>query len=363
MDSNDRVEQAVELLKRLIAIPSLTFQEQGVADFVFVHLQNRVETEGVGVEIERIGNNIVCYLPSSQCDAKTLMLVAHMDTVPASDGYSRDPFTPFCEGDRIYGLGSNDDGGSVVSMVETLFHFAKSGESKLNIILALSAEEERSGVNGIEIVIPELKFRPDYVIVGEPTQMKAAVAERGLLVLDCEAEGVSGHAARSEGVNALYIAMDDIATMRNFHFDRVSELMGEVKLTVTQINCGTEHNVVPDRARFVVDIRPTELYTNSEIVELLQCEVKSRITPRNLKNRASATPSSGALMAAINSLGIDTYISPTTSDWVRLPQFEAVKMGAGDSSRSHRADEYITRTEIADAVEGYIKFIKTVATY
>lgn len=360
MDSNARVESAIGLLKSLIATPSLTFQEMGVADFVFEYLSSRIAAEGVDVEVERIGNNIISYLNASSQGAKTLMLAAHLDTVPPSEGYSRDPYIPYCEGERIYGLGSNDDGGSVVAMVETLFYFARSGESRFNIILALTAEEERSGPNGMEIVLPKLRTTPDYVVVGEPTQMKAAIAERGLLVLDCEAEGVSGHAARGEGVNALYIAMEDVAIMRGFHFDIVSDLMGEVKLTVTQMECGSQHNVVPDRARFVVDIRPTELYTNSEIVELLQREVKSRLTPRNLKNRASATPLDGALMATVKRLGIESYISPTTSDWVRLPNFEAVKMGAGDSSRSHRADEYITCAEIADAIDGYIRFIKNI---
>ncbi len=360
METYKRVDSAIELLQQIIAIPSLTFDEKGVADFIFSYIETRAKSEGLDFKMERVGNNIVCYLNAQASDAKSIMMVSHVDTVPPCDGYSRDPFTPYIDGDRLYGLGSNDDGGSVVSMIETLFYFAQSGTSPLNIILVLSAEEERSGANGLELVLPKLEYTPDYVIVGEPTQMKAAVAERGLLVLDCEAEGVSGHAARGEGVNALYIALEDIVKMRSFRFDRVSEIMGEVKLTVTQMECGSQHNVVPDRARFVVDIRPTELYTNSELVELLQREARSRLTPRNLRNRASATPSEGVLMATLKRLGIETYISPTTSDWVRLPDFEAIKMGAGDSSRSHRADEYITRSEIEDAITGYIEFIESI---
>ncbi|MFR9649722.1 MAG: M20/M25/M40 family metallo-hydrolase [Rikenellaceae bacterium] len=360
MDIKTRVKSAAELLQQIIAIPSLTFSEEGVADFVYGYLTNRCKECGAELKIERFKNNIALYLSSKVEGARSVMFAAHLDTVPPSEGYSRDPYTSYCEEDKIYGLGSNDDGGSVVSMIETFFYFAQSGTSPVNIILALTAEEERSGADGIELLLPNLDYRPDYVIVGEPTQMKAAVAERGLLVLDCEAVGVSGHAARGEGVNALYIALEDIAKLRDYKFDRVSPMMGEVRLTVTQLECGTQHNVIPDRAHFVVDIRPTELYTNSEIVDILQHEVKSRLIPRNLKNRASATPSNGVLMSVINSLGVESYISPTTSDWVRLPGYEAVKMGAGDSARSHRADEYITLGEIEVAIEGYIKFVENI---
>lgn len=198
---------------------------------------------------------------------------------------------------------------------------------------------------------------PDWAIIGEPTGMKAAIAERGLLVIDGLAEGVSGHAAREEGVNALYIAMDDIRTLRDFNFSRISPLMGTVKLTVTQINAGTVHNVVPDRCSFVVDIRPTEQYTNAEILAMLQSECRSTLTARNLKNRSSATAPDSPLSGCAEALGIETFVSPTTSDWMRIG-CDAIKMGPGDSARSHRKDEYVTVGEIRDGIAKYIGFIK-----
>ena len=238
-------------------------------------------------------------------------------------------------------------------------------KAPVNLILNLSCEEERSGPDGSALIFgPDGPFAkgelptPDSVIVGEPTGMKAATSERGLLVLDGEAVGVSGHAARGEGVNALYIALEDIKALRDHTFVKHSPVMGDVRLTVTQINAGTAHNVVPDDCRFVVDVRPTDKYDNAELAEELQALCKSRLTPRNLKNKSSATQDGSPLLAAVRKLGIETFSSPTTSDWIRI-HHDALKMGPGDSSRSHKADEYILVSEIEEAVAKYIEFIET----
>ena len=353
---------AVGLLKRMIAIPSLSFQEEERSAFLFSEMQQRAELANTNAQngkiiVERLYNNIILY-KENQCSGKpVLMLNSHIDTVPPAAAYTFDAFSPFEKDGAIYGLGTNDDGASVVSQIETFFHLAQDNTLAVNLMLVLSAEEERSGNTGIIKVVEEFHMQPDFAIIGEPTGMEAAVAERGLLVLDGTATGVSGHAARNEGVNALYIALDDINTLRNYKFEKKSPLMGEVKLTVTQMNCGTAHNVVPAEATFVVDIRPTEQYSNPEILELLQSQVKSQLKARNLKNRSSATPQEHVLMKCVEELGIVKQISATTSDWMKIP-YPAIKMGPGQSARSHKADEFIKIEEIQGAIEGYINFIK-----
>ncbi len=391
-----RAERACGLLKSMIEIPSCTFEEQQVADFLYewlLQISEKPDKEEVeigkninGFKVLRIANNIVA-IPHNYNQAwPTLMLNAHIDTVKPSESYTNNPFEAIAKDGAIYGLGSNDDGGSVVSLIETFLHFAERGADcckegklveeiqrgccnrdsktdKINIILVLSAEEERSGANGISLVLkelPQLGIKVDFAIIGEPTGMKAAIAERGLLVLDGTAEGVSGHAARNEGVNAIYKAIEDINALRNYKFAKQSPLMGDVKLTVTQINAGSAHNVVPDRCTFVVDIRPTEQYTNSEILELLQKEVGSTLVARNLKNRSSATPQDHLQMKALKECGIETFISPTTSDWMRLGEIPAIKIGPGDSARSHKADEYILKEEIANGIDTYIMLINSI---
>ena len=396
---------ATDLLKKIIEIPSYSFEEEAVSIYLYNYLIGRgaiSEEDYLNIEsqcryktnssngscsnnatkdnnrklvIERIKNNIILYSLPFSAEKETLMLCSHMDTVNANEGYTVDPFKATEIDGRIIGLGSNDDGASLVSQIEVMFELIKS-ENHLNLIQVISAEEERSGSNGMNYVITYLKEKqvysneignnnnsyktvsayPNYAIMGEPTSMEAAIAERGLLVLDGVATGVSGHAARNEGVNALYIALEDITTLKNYNFSKKSPLMGDVKLTVTQLNCGTVHNVVPCEAKFVVDIRPTEQYNNKEIWELLQKEVKSELKPRNLKNQTSATPIESILFKAIERCGINSYVSPTTSDWMRIT-IPAIKMGPGNSSRSHRADEYVTKEEIAGGIEGYIKFI------
>ena len=373
-----KTEAAVQMLEKMISIPSVTFEEEKVADYLYGYLcaeANKRAATGSAQEpfnVIRIANNVAAIAADYDASLPTLMLNAHCDTVSPAASYTLPPFEATVKDGTIYGLGSNDDGGSVVCLTQAFLHFidnvadnaADNGavSSKMNIILLISAEEERSGKKGIVYALGELRSRginPDFAIIGEPTAMKAAVAERGLLVLDGTAEGVSGHAARNEGVNAIYKALEDIEKLRSFNFSRKSELMGDVKLSVTQINAGTAHNVVPDKCTFVVDIRPTEMYTNPEILELLQNEVGSTLKARNLKNRTSATPAGHKLMKAVEKCGLETFISPTTSDWMKI-DIPAVKIGPGDSARSHKADEFIKIEELSAGISTYIDFISAV---
>lgn len=348
---------AIALLRAMVGVPSITFDEAAVRDVVAQRL-----TEW-GIAHRCVGNNILALNRRASTALPTVMLCAHLDTVTASSGYTRDPLDPGTDPDRVWGLGSNDDGGSVVAMTAAFRHFYEADDLPFNLLLALSCEEERSGPGGAEMLWKtfDAAYRPKLAIIGEPTGGRAATSERGLLVIDGEAHGVSGHAARDEGVNALYIALEDIERLRNYDFDRVSPLMGRVKLSVTQIQCGTAHNVVPDRCTFVVDIRPTELYSNSEILELLQQECRSKLTARNLRNRSSATLPDSPLLAALKTAGINTFSSPTTSDWVRTP-CDAIKMGPGESSRSHRPDEYIMVSEIERAISDYVRVLNALGT-
>ena len=352
--------EAVQLLKEMIAIPSTSFNEDAVCSHISRWMTER------GLQHERIGNNIIA---EHICDPSqpTLMLCAHIDTVEPCEGYSFDPYKPEnCPDDMVQGLGSNDDGASVVSMIAA-YRYISSHTPAYNIILVLTSEEERSGKGGMTgLWGSRICTRKDakngcspvdYAIVGEPTGMRAAIAEKGLLVIDATAEGVSGHAARNEGVNALYIALEDIAKLREHEFAKVSPRMGKVNLNVTQINAGSVHNVIPDRCSFVIDIRPTEQYTNQEILDELQAICKSKLTPRNLLNQSSATFEDSPLQKAAEELGIDTFSSPTTSDWMRI-SCDAIKMGPGDSARSHKKDEYVTVEEISEGIKTYIEFIE-----
>lgn len=360
--------EAVQLLRGMIAIPSTSFNEDEVCSHISKWMSER------GIQHERIGNNIIAEHICNP-DRPTLMLCAHIDTVEPCEGYSFNPYRPEnCPADMIQGLGSNDDGASVVSMIAAYRYmtssvmegFKNASSPACNMILALTCEEERSGNGGMTgLWGSRICARKDakagctpvdHAIVGEPTGMKAAIAERGLLVIDAVAEGVSGHAARNEGVNALYIALDDIERLRNHKFSKVSPKMGEVSLNVTQINAGSAHNVIPDKCSFVIDIRPTERYTNQEILDELQAICKSKLSPRNLHNQSSATFENSVLQKTAEELGIKTFSSPTTSDWLRI-SCDAIKMGPGDSARSHKEDEYVTVEEIVNGIEKYIDFI------
>ena len=373
--------EAVDLLKGMVAIPSESFNEEEVCTYISEWMTARQ------IVHKRVGNNIIARLseqegvePDAFEGKPTLMLCAHIDTVGASEDYSFDPHTPdytkaaevisekiangeipeapaasVNETEIVAGLGSNDDGASVVSMIATFRHFISSAFNT-DLLLVLTCEEECSGVNGMTGLWGELKSNVNYAIVGEPTGMKAATAERGLLVIDATAHGVSGHAARNEGINAIDIAIKDIETLKAHTFTKVSPRMGKVNLNVTQINAGTAHNVIPDICTFVIDIRPTEQYTNEEILAELQSICKSDLKPRNLKNQSSATYENSSLQTAAESLGIETFSSPTTSDWMRI-DCDAIKIGPGNSARSHKKDEFVFTSEIKDGIRTYIELI------
>ena len=386
MDISALTKESVNLLKEMIAIPSPSFEEDAVCSHICSWLSSKE------IDYRRIGNNIIAE-HITDADKPTLMLCAHIDTVSPSPEYSFDPYKPEnCPEDMVQGLGSNDDGASVVSMIAAYRYFCshcaggkdnqnnpsqaslgpspcgQGGSTVLptsaagtvtvgpNLILVLTCEEERSGTGGMTGLWPELAPKVDFAIVGEPTGMKAATSERGLLVIDATAHGVSGHAARNEGCNALYKALEDIEKLRNHCFSKVSPRMGKVNLNVTQINAGSAHNVIPDRCDFVIDIRPTEQYSNEEILAELQSICSSELKARNLANRSSATFEDSPLQKAAERLGIETFSSPTTSDWMRIG-CDAVKMGPGDSARSHRKDEFVFVEEIRSGIETYIEFI------
>ena len=277
-----------------------------------------------------------------------------------SASYTRDPYAPTIVDGRLYGLGANDAGASLVALVE-LFLTLRTAPLPFNLMLLLSAEEECGGEKGIRAVMPLYGEQITMAIVGEPTSMQAAVAERGLVVLDCVAKGISGHAARGEGVNALYIALDDIARLRDFRLERESEVLGPIHLTTTMISAGTQHNVVPDECRFVVDIRTTDAYTNEETVEVLRKALQSELTPRSTRIRASVIAEEHPLVQAALKAGAATFVSPTTSDRTLMP-FPALKIGPGDSSRSHTADEFVLLREIEQGLQTYLTIIENLAT-
>ena len=353
------LKDSLDLLRAMVRIPSPTFEEAKVLE-----LLDRTFTSW-GLDHKVMNGNIVALSKGFNPALPTLALDAHFDTVPPSGDFTRDPYDPGKDPKVIYGLGSNDDGASVAAMT-AVFREYRTKNLPFNLALALSCEEERAGQNGAKWLYgpngPFAGMNLKWVIVGEPTGMKAATSERGLLVLDAVAEGVSGHAARSEGVNALYIAMDDISRLRAHRFGKVSPVMGEVRLNVTQISAGTAHNVIPDKCSFVVDVRPTDVYSNEEILRELQGICRSTLTPRSLHNRASATPQGSALTRTAETLGIETFSSPTTSNWIRTAR-ESIKMGPGESARSHHADEYVLTEEIKDAVEKYSAFIDEFAKH
>lgn len=361
-------KESVELLKEMVAIPSPSFSESDACG----HISGWMDRNGISHR--RAENNIIAESITDP-SKPVLMLCAHIDTVGPGEGYSFDPYKPDYEAaakavsmttgkvcgpeDIVAGLGSNDDGASVVAMIAAYRYFLNiSGDApEPNLILVLTCEEERSGKNGMTGLWPELASKVDFAIIGEPTGMKAATSERGLLVIDARAYGVSGHAARNEGRNALYTALEDIDRLRRHTFERISPRMGKVNLNVTQIYADSAHNVIPDQCDFVIDIRPTEQYTNEEILHELQHICESDLIPRNLSNLSSATAEDSVLMKAVEDLDIETFSSPTTSDWMRIG-CDAIKMGPGDSARSHRKDEFVTMEEIKEGIRTYIDFIE-----
>ena len=350
----------IDLLDRLIATPSISRQEDQTAQL----LEDFLRSQGVS-DVHRLHKNVWATAAVWDDRKPTLLLNSHHDTVRPSSAYTRDPFTPTHEDGRIYGLGSNDAGASLVGLTATFLHYYNE-ELPFNLLLALTAEEEVTGLSGSRALIPHLLSLPlgrrlEGALVGEPTRMQCAVAERGLLVLDGVAHGKAGHAARNEGVNALYLALDDIQCLRHFRFGRESQALGPIKVSVTQIEAGSQHNVIPAECRYVVDVRTTDAYTNEEVVSLLQqAVVHSTLTPRSTHIRASAIADGHPLVRTARHLGIPIFTSPTTSDQSQMP-FPSIKMGPGDSARSHTADEWVGEQEVIDGIRRYIDFIRQLA--
>ncbi len=349
--SEPNVKQAVELLKVLINTPSLSREEGDATDRLQMFIERGAPVQ---CEVHRHLNNLWCVAPGYDAGRPTLLLDAHIDTVKPVSGWSKHPFTPIVEGDRIYGLGSNDDGASLVTLLQVFYKICESKQNYNTIFLA-SAEEEVSGKNGIEAVIPHLP-PISCAIIGEPTSMHPAVAEKGLMVLDCIAEGVSGHAARNEGVNAIYNAMQDIEWFRNHKFPKSSELFGDVKMTVTQISAGTQHNVIPDSCSYVVDIRSNERYSNSELLEIIEKSVKSKVAARSTRLNSSAISLEHPLVKRAVELGRKPYGSPTLSNQALLT-VPTLKMGPGDTTRSHTANEFVLISEIREGMELFAKML------
>ena len=342
------LSEAVELLKQLIIIPSFSREEEVAADA----LQNFIE--GVGIMTYRSGNNVWCLSPGFNPKRPTLLLNSHIDTVKPVAGWKRHPHAPVIENGRLYGLGSNDAGASVITLLQVFRQLCLRPQT-YNLIYLASCEEEVSGKNGIESVLPILP--PITVaIVGEPTGMQPAIAEKGLMVLDVTAYGRAGHAARNEGDNAIYKVLGDITWFRDYRFEKESSLLGPVKMSVTQVNAGTQHNVVPDRCTFVVDIRSNELYSNEElykeICQHIQCEAKAR----SFRLNSSRIDTNHPLVKRATEMGLKPFGSPTLSDQA-LMHFPSLKMGPGESRRSHTADEYILIDEIENAYNIYMELL------
>ncbi len=356
MNRAARLENALTLLRRLISTPSPSREESATADIWEAWLR-----ENGADSVERQHNNVFVVAPGFNPSRPTLMLNSHHDTVRPSASYTRDPYSPDIEGGRLYGLGSNDAGASGVTLASTFLELKDNPYLSVNLILAITAAEEVMGENGMRAFLPYLAERgltPDMVLVGEPTGMQPAIAERGLLVFDGVAPGKSGHAARNEGENAIYRAMEDIDLLRRFTTPKVSETLGPIKVSVTVINAGTQHNVVPDSCSYVVDVRTTDAYSNDETVELLRKAVRwSRLTPRSTRVHASVIPSDHPLVESAVALGRTPFVSPTTSDMALMHGIHSLKMGPGESSRSHTADEYVLISEIEEALDIYPRLI------
>ena len=338
-------EQAIELLKRLIATPSVSRDEAAAADII------EAEFSQMGFTPKRVGNNVWVEAWERDESKPTILLDAHIDTVKPNAQWSRDPFTPMVEGEKLYGLGSNDTGGSLVAMIAAFSQLAMT-EQPYNLIMLASAEEEVTGAGGVRAVLPELG-KIDFAIVGEPTAMHPAVAEKGLMVLDCTAYGVAGHAAREEGVNAIYKAMRDMEWFRTFRFERISPMLGSVKMSVTGVQAGTQHNVVPAECKFMVDVRVNECYQNEELLAEIRSNVESDVQPRSTHLNSSAIALDHPAVERLVAMGREPFGSPTMSNQAVMP-FTTLKLGPGDSARSHTADEYILLSEIAQAVEMYV---------
>ena len=344
------IEKAVDLLCRLIEVPRISREEKAAADLLEDYMKGEL-----GLEVKRMGNNLWSVQPNFDPEKQTLLLNAHIDTVKPVAGWQRDPFKATREGSRIYGLGANDDGASLVSLLH-VFAALKEEKTRYNLVFLASAEEEVSGKGGIESVLPLLP-KIDVALVGEPTGMQPAIAEKGLMVLDVTAHGKAGHAARNEGENAIYKALEDIEWFRSYKFEKVSPLLGPVKMTVTIVNAGTQHNVVPDTCTFTVDVRSNECYTNRELYNFICSQVKSEVQARSFRLGSSGIDENHPLVQRIIELGGKPFGSPTLSDQALMP-FPSFKLGPGESKRSHSADEFVDFCEIQHAIETYLALLK-----
>jgi len=346
--------EALELLKQLIRIPSFSKEEDKTADAIGNFLTER------NIKTNRYLNNV--WAANKYFDGKkiTVLLNSHHDTVKPNGGYTNDPFRAFEKDGRLYGLGSNDAGGPLAALIATFVCFYEKENLPFNLIIAATAEEEISGHDGIEILLHQLP-KIDCGIVGEPTLMKMAIAEKGLLVLDCTAHGMAGHAARNEGINAVYKAMNDIRWFSKFQFEKTSPFLGPVHIAVTSINTHNKaHNIVPSECSFVVDIRVNEFYSFDEIINEVRKNITSEIMPRSTRLKPSFIEESHPLVMAGSALGIESYGSPTCSDRA-LMNFPTLKLGPGDSARSHSADEYIFIEEIKDGIKKYVLLLQKLA--
>jgi len=343
--------ESIDLLKKLITIESFSRQENDASDFMANFLKDK------GYIVNRKGNNIWIWASKKDDTKPTILLNSHIDTVKPSSKWTYDPFYATVEGDIIYGLGSNDAGASLVSLLAT-FRLLAEKEQPYNLIYAATAEEEVSGVNGVASILGELG-KIDLGIVGEPTEMHLAIAEKGLMVLDCEAKGIAGHAARNEGVNAIYQAIEYIEWFKSFQFPKKSDLFGPVKMSVTMIEAGSQHNVVPDSCKFVVDVRLNEQYSNHEALEIIQSSIDCEVKPRSLRLNSSYIPMNHPVVKKGIELGRNYYGSPTTSDQA-LMKFTTLKIGPGDSARSHTANEYIKVSEIEEGIKIYYELLNDI---
>ncbi len=349
IDIDELYYDAMQLLADLIAVPSVSRDEAEVA----YRLHNRMSLWDLSPQ--RQGNNVWAISPEFNAEYPTILLNSHIDTVKPCMGWTYDPFTPTEEDGRLYGLGSNDAGASVVSLLSA-FRWLSCHKQQYNLIFLASCEEEVSGKNGIESVLPILP-KIDVAIVGEPTNMQPAIAEKGLMVLDAEAYGQSGHAARNEGINAIYIAIEAINALCNIKFPKQSNLLGPIKVSTTMISAGTQHNVVPDICKFVVDVRTTDAYTNLETLDIIRAAAPNcTFTPRSTRLNSSSISLQHTLVQRLITMGKTPFGSPTLSDQALMP-FPSLKLGPGDSARSHTANEYICSIEVREAIHTYISLL------
>jgi len=351
---NQLYEEATALLEQLIAAPSFSGQEKQTGDLIRQFLESK------DIPVRRHFNNIWCVNKHFDPGKPTILLNSHHDTVKPNSGYTRDPFSPAVEDGKLFGLGSNDAGGPLTSLIAAFVHFYPQENLAYNLVLTATGEEEISGDNGLVSIldkIPEI----DCAVVGEPTQMRMAVAEKGLMVLECTARGVSGHAARDEGENAIYTALRDIEWLRTYQFDKVSDMLGPVKMTTTVIEGGSQHNVVPDICTFTVDVRSTDAHDNAEILNVIDRHMASEITARSIRLNPSFIPLDHPIVRSGDKLGLEQYGSPTLSDQSVLP-VPSLKIGPGKSARSHTPDEFIGLREIEEGIKIYITLLDAVIT-